>query len=143
MNDFTVCDIWWNHQPEAVCENQHSKILWDFTLVMDLSLCHDWPDITYALKDKQKVFFIDIAVPGDCRIAQKSVEKCEKYVDLKIQCWRSATSIVPIIVGALGSIPKDLASSLNKLCLPSKVIRTLQQSVLHSTAHILRRYFSV
>ena len=63
------------------------------------------------------MFLIDIAVPGDRRIAQKSVEKCEKHVDLKIQigkCWRSATSVVPIIVGALGSIPKDLASSLNK-----------------------------
>ena len=92
------------------------------------------------------MFLIDIAVPGDYRIAQKSVEKCEKYVDSKIQigkCWRLATYIVPIIVGALGSIPKDLASSLNKLCLPSKVIRTLQQSVLYSTAHILRRYLSV
>ena len=71
----------------------------------------------------------------------KSVEKREKDVDLKIQigkCWRSATSIVPIIVGA-----PTVASSLNKLYLPSKVIRTLQQSVLYNTAHILRRYLSV
>ena len=45
----------------------------------DLSLHHDWPDITYDLKDKQEI--IDIAVPGDCRIEQKSVEKREKYVD--------------------------------------------------------------
>jgi len=70
INGFTVCDVWWNHQPEAVCENQHCKILWDFSLV---TLGHDRPDITYVLKDKQKVFLIDIAVPGDCRIAQKSV----------------------------------------------------------------------
>jgi len=108
MNGFTVCDVWWNHQPEADCENQHCKILWDFTLVTDLSLCHDWPDFTYVLKDKQEVFLIDITAPGDRRIAQKSEEKREKYVDSKIQigkCWRSATSIVPIIVGALGSIP--------------------------------------
>ena len=33
------------------------------------------------------------------------MEKREKYVDLKIQiskCWRSATFVIPIIVGALG-----------------------------------------
>ena len=36
----------------------------------DLSLSHTWPDITYMLKDKQEVLLIDIAVPGDCRIAQ-------------------------------------------------------------------------
>jgi len=113
--------------------------------VTDLSLRRDQPDITYVLKDKQEVFLINITVPGDYRIAQRSLEKREKYVDLKIQIgkyWRSATSIVPIIVGALGSIPNNLASSLNKLCLPSKVIRTLKQSVLCTTAHILRRYLS-
>ena len=75
MNGFTACNVRWNHQPEAVCKNQHCKILWDFTLVTDLSLRHDWPDITYVLKDKQQeVFLIDIAVPGDCRIAQVSGE---------------------------------------------------------------------
>jgi len=62
--------------------------------VTDLLLHYDRPDITYVLKDKQEVFLIDIAVPY----------------------------IVHIIVEALGSIPKDLASSLDKLCLPSKVI---------------------
>ena len=82
MNGFTVCNVRWNHQPEAVCENQYCKILWNFTLVTDLSLCHDWPDITYVLKGKQlEVFLIDIAVPGDRRLAQKSVEKCEKDVN--------------------------------------------------------------
>ena len=141
MNGFTVCDVWWNHQHET----QLWKILWDFTFVTNLSLHHNQPDITSVLKDKQEVFLIDITVPGVCRSAQNSVEKCEKYMDLKIQignCWRSATSIAPIIAGALGSIPKD-PCSLNKLCLPFKVIRTLQQSVLYSTAHILRRYLSV
>jgi len=50
--------------------------------VTDLLLRHDRPDITYVFKDKQEVFLINIAVPGDCRIAQKSEEKCEKYLDL-------------------------------------------------------------
>ena len=85
MDGFTVCDVWWNHQREAVCKNQHCKILWDFTLVTDLLLHLDRMDITYVLKDKREVFVIDIAVPGDCRIAKKSVEKLEKHVDLKIQ----------------------------------------------------------
>jgi len=51
--------------------------------VTDLLLRHGWPDITYVYK--QEVFRIDIAVPGDCTIVQMSVEKREKYVDLKIQ----------------------------------------------------------
>ena len=146
MNGFIVSDVWWKHLPEAVCENDHCKLLWDFTLVTDLLLPHNRPDITYVLKNTQEVFLIDIAVPGDSRMAQKSVEKREKYVDLKIQigkCWKKNTFVIPIIVGALGSTPKDLASNLTRLSVPTKMIRTLQQSVLYSTAHILRRYLNI
>jgi len=56
-----------------------------------------------------------VAIPDDSRISQKITEKQKKYVDLKMelsQLWQSTVHIVPIIVGALGSIPKNLESML-------------------------------
>jgi len=44
-------------------------------------------------------------------MAQKSVKKIDKYTDLKIQigrCWKLKLSVIPIIIGALVSVPKDL-----------------------------------
>ena len=105
MNGFAVCDVWWKHLPLAVCENEYCKLLWGCT---DLSLLHNRPDTIFVVKSTQEVFLIDVALPGDSRIAQKSVEKREKYVDLKIQIgryWKKSTSIVPVIVGALGFVP--------------------------------------
>jgi len=114
----------------AVCENDTCKLLWDFTLVAESPLPHNRPDITYVHKDKKEVYLIDIAVPGDTRIAQKAIEKRDKYVDLKIQigkCW----------------ILKELSSNLNSLSLHTSIIRTAQQSVLCSSTHILRRHLSI
>jgi len=50
---------------------------------------------------------------------------------------------VPIIVGALGSIPKNLESMLEKLDISPSVIPSFQRSVLYSTAAILRRHMNI
>ena len=85
-------------------------------------------------------------MPGDTRIAQKAIEKRDKYVDLKIQIgmsWKLKSFVVPIIIGVLGSVPRELSSNLNSLSLHASIIRTAQQSVLYSSTHILRRHLSM
>ena len=50
---------------------------------------------------------MDMAVPGGSNILQKKTEKCEKYQDLarEIQrIWKSRTKVVPVVLGALGSV---------------------------------------
>ena len=110
---FPVQDLWWKHCPPRVCENNVCKLLWDFSIVTDTSLQHNHPDITMVLKQTNEVYLIDIAIPGDSRLSQKVVDKLTKYVDLKIEVvrvWKCRkVSIIPIIVGVLGSIPKNLS----------------------------------
>ena len=58
---------------------------------------------------------MDIAVPGDNNVLQKETEKCEKYQDLAREIkriWKSRTKVVPVVVGALGSVSKKLAGPL-------------------------------
>ena len=48
-------------------------------------------------------------MPGDSRIASKEKEKVQKYQDLArelCKLWKVKVKIVPVVVGALGTIPK-------------------------------------
>ena len=92
------------------------------------------------------MYLIDIAIPGDTRMVQKSVEKIDKYTGLKVQigrCWKLESFVIPIIIGVLGSVPKDLIPNFNRLLLHTSIAKTAEQSVLYSTAHILRRHLSM
>ena len=82
---------------------------------------------------------MDIAVPGVSNILQKETEKCEKYQDLvrEIQrIWKS--KVVPVVVGALGSVSKKLAGHLEQLGIKNRT-KTMQKSALLGSAHILRK----
>jgi len=51
-------------------------------------------------------------------------------------------AVVPIVIGALGSIPLDLSKWLKHLNLGESLI-TLQKTALLGTASILRRYLGI
>ena len=89
---------------------------------------------------------IDIAIPGDSRLTQKVVEKQIKYMDLRIEITRvwncRRVFVISIVVGALGSISKDLSSYLGKLLLPFSLIRKFRQSILYSNTSLLRHYLT-
>ena len=60
---------------------------------------------------------------GQHTVLQKEAEKCEKYQDLarEIQrIWKSRTKVVPVVVGALGSVSKKLAGHLEQLGIKNK-----------------------
>ena len=71
---------------------------------------------------------MDIAVPGDSNVLQKY----EKYQDLAREIksiWKSRTKVVPVVVGALGSVSKKLAGHLEQLEIKDRT-RTMQKSAL-------------
>jgi len=78
-------------------------------------------------------------------MVQKSVEKLTKYRDLQIEVdkmWQTSSRTVPVIIGALGSIPSDLLTYLSTVNLPISIVTMMQKSVLLCTAQMLRRYLS-
>ena len=53
----------------------------------------------------------------DIDVSAKEFEKLSKYKDLQIEVermWQLKTSIIPIVVGALGSVKKGIAKHLEK-----------------------------
>ena len=81
-------------------------------------------------------------VPGDSRTSDKEKEKVEKYQDLKREVKRiwnmRSVIVVPVIVGALGSITKKLDEWVEKLDITVN-IALLQKTTLLGTARILRK----
>ena len=106
---------------------------------------HRRPDIVVVEKIGEKCFIIDIAVAGDHNVQQKELEKKTKYEDLRIEIaklWSKEVSVIPIVVGALGTLTANLKKNLKELGI-SNVIPCLQKSSLLGTASILRRTLGI
>ena len=68
-----------------------------------------------------------------------------KYQDLAREIkriWKSRTKVVPVVVGALGSVSKKLAGHLEQIGIKNRT-RMMQKSALLGSAHILRKVLEV
>ena len=140
-----VCERWYEHKVESVIENDIVKILWDACIQVDRQIEHRRPDIVVIEKSTNNCLIIDVACPVDNNLILKRNEKLDNYSEIRLEIarmWDKETLIVPIIIGALGSIPNDLECNLKKLDIPYNV-ETLQKSVLLGTASILRKVLSI
>ena len=63
----------------SVQETDRTKVLWDFNIQCDHIIEVRRPDIAIVEKKEKVCKIIDIAIPGDSRVAEKEREKVEKY----------------------------------------------------------------
>jgi len=57
---------------------------------------------------------IDVAISGDRNVIKKGAEKILKYEDLTIEIqrmWNVKTKVIPVIIGATGTISKSLENT--------------------------------
>ena len=91
-------------------------------------------------KKKRICKIVDFAVPADHRIKLKECEKRDKYLDLAIELkklWNMNVTIIPIVIGAFGTVTKGLLKGLEDLEVGGWV-ETIQTTALLKTARILR-----
>ena len=93
-------------------------------------------------KNSRECFTIDVACPFDTRVGCKTKEKIDKYQDLKREVQRlwkcKVAKIVPVVIGALGTLPKDFWKWLTELDMASDAV-LLQKACLLGSARILRK----
>ena len=81
-------------------------------------------------------------MPDDVRVGEKELEKVEKYQELKREIGRlwklKHVEIVPVVIGALGSVTKDFERWIRKLGIAYN-IEVMQKTALLGTARILRK----
>ena len=139
-----VCERWYEHKVKSVIENDIVKILWDVCIQVDRQIEHRRPDIVVMEKNTNKCLIINVACPVDNNLILKRNEKLDNCSELRLEIARmwDKETIVPIIIGALESIPNDLECNLKKLDI-SYNAETLQKSVLLGTTNILRKVLSI
>ena len=137
---------WYEHTPEGVVENDKVKILWDINVQCDNMIQARRPDIIVINKEKKEAIIVDIAVSADIRVSEKEKEKIEKYQDLKREIKRlwdlRAVQVVPVVIGALGSVTKEFEQWMKKLNIKPEV-GVVQKTALLGTARILRKVLEV
>ena len=92
-------------------------------------------------KKKRTCKIIDFAVLADHRIKLKECEKKDKYLDLARELkklWNMRVTIVPIVIGAFGTITKGLLTGLEDLGVGGWS-ETIQMTALLRTARIVKR----
>ena len=92
-------------------------------------------------KKKRNCKIVDFAVPADFRIKLKECERKDKYLNLARELkrlWNMWVTIVPIVIGAFGTVTKGLLKGLEDLEVDGRV-ETVQTTTLFRTARILRR----
>ena len=99
------------------------------------------PDLIIINKRKRICKIVDFAVAADHRIKLKKCEKNYKYLDLARELKKfgnKKVSIVPIVIGAFGTVTQGLLKGLEDLEVDVPV-ETIQTTALLKTARILRR----
>ena len=105
-------------------EDDDFKLIWDINSQCDNVIEARRPDLILVDKKAKSCVIIDVAIPGDCRIREKEIEKIEKYHNLKRELktlwWLKKVEVVPVVVGALGCISKGFSGWMDTLELPAR-----------------------
>ena len=105
------------YNPESVQENETLKLLWDFLILTDHLISPRRPDQVIVNKKKVNLLNREFAISAAHRVNLKG-EKRNNYLDLAIELkkqWNIKVTVIPIVVGALGMVPKELVKELEDL----------------------------
>jgi hypothetical protein len=119
------------YKPESCLENDNYKLYFDRTVLTDIHIQHNRPDII-ILNKQQKL--LDIAVPNSHNITQIYNTKINKYLELSVamrNLWcLEKNSILPFIISATGIVPQSLFKNLKILDLENTLVVEIQKGIL-------------
>ena len=129
-------------------DSQTSPGFWDKN---NLQILARRPDLVKVNKKKKKkkrkkkmkrtYQIVDFAVFADHRVKLKESEKSCLYIDLGLRTeklWNMKGTVIPIVIGALGTVTKALIQRLDDLEIREQV-ETIRTTTLTRSARILRR----
>jgi hypothetical protein len=90
------------YKPESCLENDNYKLYFDRTVLTDIHVQHNRPDIIILNKQQKQAYLLDIAVPNSHNITQTYNTKINKYLELSVamrNLWcLEKNSILPFII---------------------------------------------
>ena len=132
---------WYMHNSVPILENDTRKLLWDFDIRTDHLISDRRPDLIIINKKKRRISkIIDFAIPADHWIKLQEYEKKDKYLYLARELkklWNMKVTMIPIVIGAFGTVTKGLQKRLEDLEVGGRV-ENIQTTTLLRSARILR-----
>jgi len=107
----------------------------------DRTIPNNKPDFIIRDNEQRTCMLIDVAISGDRNVITKEAEKILKYKDLTIEIqrmWNVKTKVIPVIIGATGTISKAFRKYVSNIPGNHKV-KELQKTAILGTAQILRK----
>ena len=133
---------WYMRKQASILENDTHKFLWDSDTQTGHLISARQPDFIIINKKRKRIYKIaDFAVPADHRIRLKELEKKDKYLELARELkklWNMKVIIIPIVIGALGTVTKGLLKGMEDLEIKG-LVETIQTIILLRLVRILRR----
>jgi hypothetical protein len=131
----------YSYTPESCLENDSYKLYFDRTVLTDIHIKHNRPDIIILNKQQKQAYFLDIAVPNSHNITQTYNTKINKYLELSVAMRNllciEKISILPLVISATGIAPQSLFKNLKILDLDNTFVVEIQKGkkknkLLHS-----------
>ena len=129
---------------QADCHREWQR-LWDMPIHTDRTIAANRPDIVLKNKRDKTCLLIDMNIPLDTNTSPTPQSKPRKTLP-NTRTWKSRlsewgsglkTTTVPVVMGALGTVKKDMENYSNKI--PGNIsIHGLKKITLLSTAQLLR-----
>ena len=116
--DLDVGDNWYKHKPADVIIKPACEIIYDQVIKTTRPVGANRPDIIVKDMKKKKAYIIDISCPVDFNVGKKEGEKVAKYMGLSAELnrmWGTDTETIPVIVGGLGTVSKNLGGFLTTI----------------------------
>jgi len=134
---------WYKHVPKSVETSQGGKvtILGNQQVPINRTIPSNKPDIIIRDNKKRTCMLIDVTISGDRNVIKKEAEKILKYEDLTIEIqrmWNVKTKVIPVIIGATGTILKSFRKYLSNIP-GNNEVKELQKTAILGTAHTLQK----
>ena len=119
-HDIEITDKWYEHEPETVMHNKDNNItiMWDMPVNTDRTITANRPGIIVKDSVNSTCKLIEWTVQSDRNIALKEIERKSKYKDLELEIqkmWHKETVVIPVVVGALGTVKKGMVEDIKKV----------------------------
>jgi len=116
-------------------------ILWYQKIQTNRTTPNNKPDIIIRDNEDGTCMLIDVAISEDRNVFKKETEKILKHKDFTIEIqrmWNVKTKVIPVIIGATGTISKSFRKHVNNI--PGKYeVKELQKTAILGTEHTLRK----
>jgi hypothetical protein len=134
----------YSYTPESCLENDSYKLYFDRTVLTDIHIKHNRPDIIILNKQQKQAYLLDIAVQNSHNTYNT---KINKYLELCVamrNLWcLEKNSILPLVISATGIVPQSLFKNLKILDLDNTLVVEIQKGILLYSCHIVRKFLKI